>query len=45
MVADEQAMRDESLVEGAVADAVPEGTEISELADLDFRGRRARRRA
>ncbi|HUO73131.1 MAG TPA: TIM44-like domain-containing protein [Solirubrobacteraceae bacterium] len=35
---DEQAMRDESLVEGAVADAVPEGTKISEVADLDFDG-------
>jgi predicted lipid-binding transport protein (Tim44 family) len=36
--ADEQSMRDESLVEGAVAEAVPDGTKVSELADLDFRG-------
>ena len=36
--ADEQAMRDEALVEGAVQDAVPEGTKIAEVADLDFRG-------
>ena len=36
--ADEQAMRDESLLEGAAADSVPEGTEISDLADLDFEG-------
>ncbi len=35
---DESAMRDEALVEGAVADAVPEGTEIAEVADLDFQG-------
>ena len=35
---DEQAMRDEALVEGAVADAVPSGTKISEVADLDFAG-------
>ncbi len=36
--ADEQAMRDEALVEGAVQDAVPEGTKIAEVADLDFQG-------
>ena len=36
--ADEQAMRDEALVEGAVQDAVPEGTKVAEVADLDFRG-------
>ena len=36
--ADEQAMRDEALVEGAVQDAVPEGTKIAEVADLDFEG-------
>jgi predicted lipid-binding transport protein (Tim44 family) len=35
---DEQGMRDEALVEGAVADAVPSGTKIAELADLDFDG-------
>ncbi len=35
---DETAMRDEALVEGAAAEAVPEGTEIAELADLDFEG-------
>ena len=36
--ADEQSMRDEALVEGAVQDAVPEGTKIAEVADLDFEG-------
>jgi predicted lipid-binding transport protein (Tim44 family) len=36
--ADETTMRDEALVEGAAADAVPEGTKISEVADLDFEG-------
>ena len=35
---DEQAMRDEAMVEGAAAEAVPEGTKIAELADLDFQG-------
>ena len=35
---DESAMRDEALVEGAAEDAVPEGTKISEVADLDFEG-------
>jgi predicted lipid-binding transport protein (Tim44 family) len=35
---DEQAMRDEALVEGAVQDAVPEGTKVAEVADLDFEG-------
>jgi predicted lipid-binding transport protein (Tim44 family) len=35
---DERALRDEALVEGAVADAVPAGTSIAELADLDFEG-------
>jgi predicted lipid-binding transport protein (Tim44 family) len=35
---DEQGMRDEALVEGAVAEAVPSGTKISEVADLDFSG-------
>ena len=37
-MADEQAMRDEALVEGAVADAVPQGTNIAEVADLQFDG-------
>ena len=35
---DDQALRDESLVEGAAADAVPAGTNIAELADLNFSG-------
>jgi predicted lipid-binding transport protein (Tim44 family) len=35
---DEQGMRDEALIEGAVADQVPEGTSISEVADLHFDG-------
>ncbi len=35
---DEQSMRDEALVEGAVADAVPEGTSVAEVADLQFDG-------
>lgn len=35
---DETSMRDESLLEGAVADAVPEGTKIAEVADLQFEG-------
>ncbi|MGC9220308.1 MAG: TIM44-like domain-containing protein [Solirubrobacteraceae bacterium] len=36
--ADEQAMRDESLVEGAVAERAPDGVELKELADLQFSG-------
>ena len=36
--ADEQGMRDEALVEGAVADAVPAGTKVSDIADLQFDG-------
>lgn len=36
--ADDRSMRDAALVEGAVADAVPEGTNLAELADLDFQG-------
>jgi predicted lipid-binding transport protein (Tim44 family) len=36
--ADETAMHDEALVEGASAEAVPEGTKIAEVADLDFQG-------
>jgi predicted lipid-binding transport protein (Tim44 family) len=35
---DEAAMHDEALVEGASAEAVPEGTKIAEVADLDFQG-------
>jgi predicted lipid-binding transport protein (Tim44 family) len=37
-LSDDQGMRDEALVEQAVADAVPEGTQISEVADLDYAG-------
>jgi predicted lipid-binding transport protein (Tim44 family) len=37
-LSDDRAMRDETLVEQAVADAVPEGTRISEVADLDYGG-------
>lgn len=33
---DEQRMHDEALVEGAAEDAVPEGTNLAELANLDF---------
>jgi predicted lipid-binding transport protein (Tim44 family) len=36
--ADDTGMRDESLIEGAVADAVPEGTKIAEVADLTYEG-------
>jgi hypothetical protein len=35
---DDRTLRDESLIEGAVADAVPEGTKIAEVADLQFEG-------
>jgi hypothetical protein len=35
---DEQRLRDEALVEGAVADAVPAGVKIAEVADLEFTG-------
>ncbi|HZU61781.1 MAG TPA: Tim44-like domain-containing protein [Solirubrobacteraceae bacterium] len=35
---DEQGMRDEALIEGAVAEAVPSGTKIAEVADLEFAG-------
>jgi predicted lipid-binding transport protein (Tim44 family) len=31
-------MRDEALIEGAVADAVPRGIQIAEVADLQFEG-------
>jgi len=36
--ADEQGMRDEALVESAVAQRAPEGFKIAELADLQFNG-------
>ncbi len=36
--ADEQSLKDEALVEGAVAQAVPAGTKVSEVADLQFTG-------
>jgi predicted lipid-binding transport protein (Tim44 family) len=36
--ADEAGLRDEAMVEAAVADAVPEGTKIAEVADLEFSG-------
>jgi predicted lipid-binding transport protein (Tim44 family) len=35
---DDQRLRDEALVEGAVADKVVDGYQISEVADLDFDG-------
>jgi predicted lipid-binding transport protein (Tim44 family) len=35
---DEQAMRDEALVESAVADSTPAGFKVAELADLQFSG-------
>jgi predicted lipid-binding transport protein (Tim44 family) len=35
---DEDALRDQALVEGAVADAVPAGTSVSEVADIDYQG-------
>ncbi len=31
-------MRDEALIEGAVADQVPEGTKVAEVADLQYEG-------
>ncbi|MGH2869626.1 MAG: TIM44-like domain-containing protein, partial [Solirubrobacteraceae bacterium] len=36
--ADEAGLRDEAMVQAAVADAVPEGTKIAEVADLEFSG-------
>ncbi len=36
--ADERGMRDEAMLEAAVADAVPAGTKVSEVADLQFDG-------
>jgi predicted lipid-binding transport protein (Tim44 family) len=35
---DERGMRDEALVEGAVAEQVPAGTSVSEVADLQYDG-------
>ncbi len=35
---DDTALKDEALIEGAVQDAVPTGTKIAEVADLDFKG-------
>jgi predicted lipid-binding transport protein (Tim44 family) len=35
---DDTSMRDEALIEGAVADAVPQDVKISEVADLDYAG-------
>jgi predicted lipid-binding transport protein (Tim44 family) len=36
--ADERSIRDQALVEGALADAVPGGTQIAELASVSFEG-------
>jgi predicted lipid-binding transport protein (Tim44 family) len=35
---DDQGLKDEALVEQAVADAVPAGTSVADVADLDFDG-------
>jgi predicted lipid-binding transport protein (Tim44 family) len=35
---DDHGLRDEALIEGAVATAVPEGTRIADVAELDFTG-------
>ncbi len=35
---DETGMRDEAVIEGAVADQVPEGTSVAEVADLQYDG-------
>ncbi len=35
---DEQALRDEALIEGAAAEAVPSGTKLAELASVSFNG-------
>ncbi len=35
---DDTALKDEAMIEGAVAEAVPEGTKISEVADLHYDG-------
>jgi predicted lipid-binding transport protein (Tim44 family) len=37
-LSDETGMRDEALIEGAAADAVPTGTAIADVADLDYQG-------
>lgn len=37
-LSDDRALRDETLMEQAVADAVPEGTQVAEVADLDYQG-------
>jgi predicted lipid-binding transport protein (Tim44 family) len=36
--ADERGMRDDALVEGAVADALPEGTSVAEVASVSYEG-------
>ena len=35
---DEKGMHDEAMIEGAVAEAVPENVKVAEVADLDFAG-------
>ncbi|MGZ4312140.1 MAG: TIM44-like domain-containing protein [Solirubrobacteraceae bacterium] len=35
---DETGMRDQALVEGAIADQVPEGTKVADVADLQYDG-------
>jgi predicted lipid-binding transport protein (Tim44 family) len=35
---DDNSLRDEALLEAAVAEAVPDGTKVSEVADLQFEG-------
>ena len=35
---DEKGMRDEALIQGAVADQVPQGTSVAEVADLQYEG-------
>ncbi len=35
---DETGMRDEALIEGAVADQVPDGVKVAEVADLQYEG-------
>ena len=35
---DETGMRDEALIEGAVADQVPDGVTVAEVADLEYEG-------
>jgi len=36
--ADERSMRDEALIEGALADALPDGTNVADVAALTFEG-------